>query len=112
MLYYCGRIDLQIKLHGYRIEIEDIENNLLKLPDVQKAAVVPNYRENGEVRSITAYLILKNNVPETPELVQIIRKQLGEYIPEYMIPKKIRILETLPMTANGKVDRKALGGVR
>lgn len=45
MLYYCGRIDLQIKLHGYRIELGDIESNLLKLPGIKNAAAVANMRD-------------------------------------------------------------------
>lgn len=102
MLYYCGRIDLQIKLHGYRIEIEDIENNIVRIPGVRQAAVVPNIRK-GAVKSLTAYV-----VAETPEID--VREELLKYLPAYMIPKKIVFLDQLPMTNNGKVDRKQLGG--
>ena len=108
-LYYCGRMDLQIKLHGYRIEIEDIENNLVKLPELSKAAVMPVYK-GGQVRSLTAYVVARESIKEPFEAAQKIREQLKEHLPDYMIPKKIEFMEALPMTNNGKVDRKALGG--
>lgn len=103
MLYYCGRMDLQIKLHGYRIEIEDIENNIVKIAGVRQAVVVPNIRK-GAVKSLTAYVVCEN-----PDLD--IKEALAEHLPEYMIPKKIVFMEHLPMTNNGKADRKQLGGL-
>lgn len=110
-LFYCGRIDLQIKLHGYRIELEDIESNIMKLPEVQKVAVLPVYRDE-QVRSLTAYVVTRNVVKDSFFMTQQLREKLKEYLPEYMIPKKMVFLETLPMTNNGKVDRKALGGMK
>lgn len=112
-LYYCGRIDFQIKLHGYRIEIEDIENNLVKIPGVEKAAVIPNYR-NGKVSSLTAYLSYpgmehKDN-KEQFQLTQKIRAELGQLLPAYMLPKKFVYMDHLPLTNNGKVDRRNIGG--
>lgn len=110
MLYYCGRIDLQIKLHGYRIELGDIESNLLKLPGIKNAAAVANMRD-GKAKSITAFLV-KEDVPEDEFAESLrIRQDLKEYLPDYMIPKKVVFLDQLPMTANGKADRKALGGM-
>ncbi|MCB6610939.1 D-alanine--poly(phosphoribitol) ligase subunit DltA [[Clostridium] symbiosum] len=110
-LFYCGRIDLQIKLHGYRIELEDIESNIMKLPEIQKAAVLPVYRD-GQVRSLTAYVVTRNVATDSFSMTQKLREKLKEYLPEYMIPKKMVFLETLPMTNNGKVDRRALGGMK
>ena len=55
LLYYNGRIDLQVKLHGYRIEIEDIENNMARLPQIRHAVVVPTIKE-GKVNSLTAFV--------------------------------------------------------
>lgn len=109
-LFYCGRMDLQIKLHGYRIEIEDIESNIMKLPGVEKAAVLPVYR-GEQVRSLTAYIVFRDKVTDSFETAQKMRAELKSFLPDYMIPKKIVFLETLPMTNNGKVDRKALGGM-
>ena len=107
LLFYCGRIDLQVKLHGYRIEVEDIESNMRKLPDVIQAVVMPLYR-GGEVKSLTAYVVLKREVSDDFEASQGLKKELKEYLPEYMIPKKIVFLDKIPMTNNGKADRRAL----
>ena len=118
MLYYCGRIDLQIKLHGYRIELEDVESNISKLPQVEHAVVVPGMR-GGKVSSLTAYIVKRvteadgesdsgeestNTADETAKL----RSDLKQFLPDYMIPKKIVFVDELPMTNNGKVDRKRL----
>ena len=109
-LFYAGRIDLQIKLHGFRIELEDIENNLMKLDGVERAAVIPNYRD-GEVRNITAY-IMPAVMPEDSFKAGVkLREEAKKYLPEYMIPKKIIFKETLPVTNNGKTDRKALAAM-
>lgn len=110
MLFYCGRMDLQIKLHGYRIEIEDIENNIRKLPYISRAAVAPVYR-GGQVRSLTAYISVKGVFENSFEASQKIRLELKQYLPDYMVPKKIVFLDRFPVTNNGKVDRKALGGM-
>lgn len=103
MLYYCGRMDLQIKLHGYRIELEDIENNILRLPRIRQAVVVPNVKK-GAVKSLTAYIV-------STETEGNIKNALAKLLPHYMIPKKIILMEKLPVTNNGKTDRKLLGGM-
>ena len=108
MLYYCGRIDLQIKLHGYRIELEDIENNLIRLPQIEKAAVLPNMRD-GRIKSISAYLVCPGMTAPERTYAESLTEKLRAFLPEYMIPKKLIFMDRLPMTGNGKVDRKALG---
>lgn len=110
MLYYCGRIDLQIKLHGYRIELEDIECNLLKLDGISQAVVIPKYRE-GKVSSLIAGVVTNYNVVDTAEENRKIKDLLKATLPEYMVPKKIKFLTDIPMTNNGKVDRMKLGGL-
>lgn len=107
LLYYSGRIDLQIKLHGYRIEIEDIENNLLKLPSIKSAVVVPVVK-NGAVESLTAFVIVGFEVISNLKASQQIRKELSEFLPLYMIPKKFIFVNDIPMTNNGKANRKKL----
>lgn len=127
MLYYCGRIDLQIKLHGYRIELEDIENNIRRLPEIEHAVVVPNQR-GGKVTSLTAYVVPVRRTesmmcgedthgitahwkPEDEKAAsEELRARLAVFLPSYMIPKKFVFLEQMPMTNNGKADRKLLGG--
>lgn len=110
LLYYCGRIDLQIKLHGYRIEAEDIEQNLLRLPLVKQAIVVPNWKD-GKVVSLAAFIVPNEPVPIPFETSLLIKSELKQYLPDYMIPKKILFLDAIPMTNNGKADRKQLGGL-
>lgn len=109
-LFYQGRIDLQVKLNGYRIEIEDIEKNLTRLEDISHAVVVPNMKD-GKVKSLTAFvtgtLRPENNFKFSKEL----KERLKAFLPAYMIPKKIIHLDSLPMNHNGKVDRKQLGGL-
>lgn len=112
MLHYCGRIDNQIKLHGYRIEIEDIENNLTALAGISRAAVIPSEKD-GKIKSLTAYIACENTAASSPDEssaydAAYIKEMLRRRLPDYMIPKKIIFVNELPLTPNGKVDRKAL----
>ena len=109
-LHYCGPLDLQIKLHGYRIELEDIEQNICRLPGVRGAVVLPQERD-GAIRSLTAYVAADWPGERGFAASQRARGELAQFLPAYMIPKKFVFLDALPMTANGKVDRKALGGL-
>lgn len=105
LLYFSGRLDSQIKMNGYRIELEDIENNLLKLGGVGAAAVIPRY--DGEtIRSLTAF-VMPQDRSAAPDGRQL-RKALREKLPSYMIPKKIKVLDVLPVNSNGKINRKKL----
>lgn len=110
MLYYEGRIDNQVKLHGYRIELEDIESNLLKVPNIVQAVVLPKFRD-GKVTSLVAGVVSDKIIADEKEAEQEIRKALKENLPEYMIPKKVKFISSIPRTNNGKVDRKAMGGI-
>lgn len=110
-LYYNGRIDLQVKLHGYRIEIEDIENNMVRLPQIDHAVVVPNLEE-GKVKSLTAFVTGAQVAgKKASEISKQVKNGLKEFLPVYMIPKKIKYIETMPMNNHGKADRKYLGGL-
>ena len=108
MLYYNGRLDLQIKLHGYRIELGDIEDNFLHLPDVEQVCVVTKERE-GIVQSIHAFAVMQGGIPaDERKTARELRDQLKTYLPAYMIPKKIHFLGQIPVTGNGKADRRCL----
>lgn len=109
-LYYNGRIDLQVKLHGYRIEIEDIENNMVRLEQIDHAVVIPNVKE-GKVKSLTAFVTCHTKEKTEFELSRQIKEALKEFLPSYMIPKKIHCLDSIPMNNHGKADRKYLGGL-
>lgn len=103
-LFYGGRLDTQIKLNGFRIELEDIENNLMKIEGLEQVAVVPRYKAD-QVKSLTAYIVYKGTEKDPSHYI---KKRAQEYLPEYMIPKKIKMVSSLPLVNNGKVDRKLL----
>ena len=106
MVHYCGRIDLQVKLHGYRIELGDIEANLMQLEGVTGAAVVPKWNQ-GKIRYLVGFVV-GNQSDRGFEDRKRVRASLREKLPEYMVPKKIVFIDQLPMTGNGKTDRKKL----
>ncbi|KQR67624.1 non-ribosomal peptide synthetase [Pedobacter sp. Leaf176] len=99
---YLGRIDDQIKIRGNRIELGEIQNALQKHQNVKQSAVFAVEVEQRE-KELVAYLVPETNFKKD-EVVQFLRKQL----PEYMVPKIFVELDKIPLTSNGKVDRKAL----
>ena len=107
LLYYCGRMDFQIKLNGYRIELGDIESNILEMDDVTYCVVLP-IEKRGEVKGLAAFVTLDHPVEDEFEYSQSVRKYISEKLPHYMVPKKCIVLEEMPMTNNGKADRRAL----
>ncbi len=108
MLFFEGRIDNQIKLRGYRIELGDVEANLRALPMVRDAVVLPVLRQ-GQPDSLAAFVILAERLPgPDPAVSRALRAQLAEQLPAYMLPRRFSVLESFPMTANGKVDRRKL----
>ena len=108
LLFFEGRIDEQIKLSGYRIELGDVEVNLRALPTVRDAIVIPVVK-SGAAQSLTVFVILTTrNETSDFQLAHNLRRQLAERLPAYMLPRKFIFLDVFPMTANGKVDRAAL----
>ncbi len=107
LLYYCGRMDFQLKLNGYRIELGDIESNILEMQDVTYCVVLP-IEKRGEVKGLAAFVTLDHSVEDEFEYSQSVRQYLSEKLPHYMIPKKCIVLDEMPMTNNGKADRRAL----
>ena len=105
LIFYRGRTDFQVKLHGFRIELEDIDQNLSALPQVDQAITVPRYDANHKVVQLIAYVVL--NQPLT-NASAVLKKELAATVMEYMVPQRIEIRSQLPQTANGKIDRKAL----
>ncbi len=104
MLYCKGRKDNQIKYKGYRIELGDIENNLLKIDGVKEAVVVAKLKEDKiTVKLIKAYIVVDKNI-----YIPYVKQKLKEMLPVYMMPKTIEILEKIPINNNGKYDRKKL----
>ena len=99
-----GRRDSQIKLRGYRIELEEIETRLRAANGVASAAVALKKRKNGDAQ-LVAYLVPKTGAQVDPaKVADVLRQEL----PDYMVPKGWVMLASLPQTANAKLDRKAL----
>ncbi|MGM0124564.1 D-alanine-poly(phosphoribitol) ligase, subunit 1 [Enterococcus sp. AZ194] len=108
LLLYEGRIDFQVKFHGYRIELEDIDHHLSSLPLVKQAVVVPRYVEN-KVEQLIAYVVPEEHSFEKEfQLTKAIKESLSEFVMDYMIPQRFVYVDHLKQTANGKIDRKSL----
>ncbi|EPC75321.1 D-alanine--poly(phosphoribitol) ligase subunit 1, partial [Lacticaseibacillus paracasei subsp. paracasei Lpp126] len=109
MIFYRGRTDFQVKLHGYRIELEDVDHNLNQVSYIKQASTVPRYNKDHKVAQLIAFAVAKPNDFESDmKLTQAVKAELGKMVMEYMIPQRIIYRDKLPLTANGKVDRKAL----
>lgn len=107
-MFFDGRMDFQIKLHGYRIEIGDVEANLQALTIVQDAVVIPAMK-NGQADHLAAFVILKARPSGSDfQITRGLKRELSERLPDYMIPRKFIFLEGFPMTTNGKADRRKL----
>jgi amino acid adenylation domain-containing protein len=101
-LEFLGRRDAQVKVNGFRIEIGEVENRLLGLPGVRDGAVIATERPDRSKQLIAFYTAELSLDPAS------MRRQLNESLPSYMVPAAFHWRETLPVTENGKVDRKAL----
>lgn len=108
LLFFEGRIDAQVKLNGYRIELGDVQENLRALPTVADAVVVPVIKK-GVAQSLAAFVVLSQRDHESDfELASRLRVQLAERVPAYMLPGRFVFCDAFPMTANGKTDRGKL----
>lgn len=94
-LEFLGRLDRQIKLRGYRIELEEIESQLRAIPFVKQAAVIVKRQ------TLFAYLVLETIIPEVET---VLYQYLAKKLAPYMIPSQFHILDTLPTNRNGKID--------
>ncbi|WP_448676701.1 amino acid adenylation domain-containing protein [Delftia acidovorans] len=100
-LEYLGRADQQVKIRGFRIELGEVQAQLLAQPEVREAVVLASQGSGGA--RLVAYVSLNEEVEDG-----LLKERLGQGLPDYMVPSAIVVLDALPLTANGKVDRKAL----
>ncbi|MFK0090370.1 amino acid adenylation domain-containing protein [Pseudomonas sp. NPDC090755] len=110
-LEYLGRLDNQVKIRGFRVETGEIEARLQQLPDVAEAAVIASAGAQGQ--QLHAYLVAVDAALPADEQAarqarQQVRQALGKTLPDYMVPASFTWLGQLPLSPNGKLDRKAL----
>jgi len=101
---FLGRLDFQVKLRGYRIELEEIESVLAQHPAVREAVAIVREDAPGDQR-LVAYLVARDGSAPSPA---DLRQFAGGKLPDYMVPSAFVTLPSLPLTANGKIDRRAL----
>ncbi|AUI71865.1 D-alanine--poly(phosphoribitol) ligase subunit DltA [Companilactobacillus alimentarius] len=112
LLFYHGRTDFQIKMHGYRIELEEVDSMLGNLKQVKQSCTVPLYNNKKQVSKMIACIVLENEFEDDDanDLSSDIKDSLKETTMEYMIPNVLRFVKQLPISKNGKIDRKTLIG--
>ena len=103
-LHYHGRIDAQVKLRGYRIELGEIEARLAGLAGIRAAGC--RLQGPDGAQDLIAWIVPED--PTAPPAVDLLRADLAQTLPRYMVPQGIGLLQALPTTVSGKLDRKAL----
>lgn len=105
-LDFLGRVDNQVKIRGFRIELSEIEHALLAYGPIKDAIVIA--RENPQAdKQLVAYIVPGKN-ENRQGLMTAIKRELQSKLPDYMVPSATVVLDSLPLTANGKIDRLAL----
>lgn len=108
-IVFIGRMDFQIKIRGFRVELGEIESRISKIPGI-KEVIVTSQKDKAGSLYIAAYYTVEHQASKAGEGIepQQIREQLKEKMPDYMIPTRMMRMESLPLNLNGKVDRRSL----
>src|SRR6185503_3765636 len=101
-LEFFGRVDNQVKVRGIRVELEEIESTLLRHENVSECAVIAQPYEDGDQR-LAAYVVPNNGLTTTS-----LKEFAEQALPSYMIPATLALVDDLPKTTSGKIDRRAL----
>ena len=104
---YLGRTDYQVKIRGFRIEPGEVESALLQHPGVDQA-IVASYTNDVDHKQLIAYLVSEEELPPPADEI---RRFLQQHLPDYMIPSAFIMLDSIPLTESGKIDRKALSAL-
>jgi len=106
VIEFLGRIDQQVKIRGFRIELGEIETALMQHPHIQAAVVVARPGNTGA--RLVAYLVVNKTYTPDQGALSALSDNLRQKLPDYMVPTTFVLLDVLPHTPNGKVDRQAL----
>lgn len=108
LFFFEGRMDNQVKVNGFRIELGDLEANLRALEGIADAVVLP-VEKAGRIDSLAAFIVERDRTEGSDfERSAKLKNRLAERLPAYMVPRKILFLDSFPMTPNGKADRRKL----
>lgn len=105
-LEFVGRVDSQIKIRGYRVELSEIEEQLERLPEVKDCKVMVT--GEGDSKNLMAFVVPAKELSDESQYLQGIARQLRQVLPAHMVPAWCQLLNELPTTTNGKVDTKIL----
>ncbi|TRW90815.1 non-ribosomal peptide synthetase/type I polyketide synthase [Candidatus Methylobacter oryzae] len=105
-IQYLGRLDNQVKIRGFRIEIPEIEATLGKYPAIVESAVLALESSDRKEKTLVAYIVADQNL-DPAEL----KKFLNQWLPSHMVPSSFILLDAMPLTPNGKMDRRALEAI-
>lgn len=106
-LKYLGRLDDQIKINGYRIEVNEIEKTIKQLPWIKQAIVIPRTQTSGN-KQLIGFFIPENDSSTQEQMILAVKQHLKNHLPNYLIPHLIFAVKHFPLTVQGKLDKKTL----